>query len=164
MEKISVYTVIAYKVAINIARIIIGSLILFFGANIKEAAFQLWGNTFARDTLSLFLVYITRNIKDTPTYLTIMLALALIIFSLIELFFIVKLIMHRRVGAIGLLILSVLWTFVEILFVSRFLAIHFFTGMLINLAIILLLLKILRDWHNETHKPSKIKIRKIKRY
>jgi uncharacterized membrane protein (DUF2068 family) len=84
------------------------------------------------------------KIIDFPSQkLACFLAISLILFSLIELVFVFALMLKRKWGALGMFILAIIWTFLEILFVSKFLVTSKITGLIINAIIMIYLYKLI---------------------
>lgn len=162
MEKVSAYIVTIYKILINLFRISAGIMIIIFGLSIKNAALSLWGNNFIKAIGAYPLLYFFRHTKDASPLLTTMLALILIIFSIIEIYFIYKMLKGERKGAIGLLIMSIIWTPVEILFLAKFFILEGILGWAINIIIITLLIRMIMHWREYAKNPI-IHIKKIRR-
>lgn len=128
-----------YKIIINFLRIILGLLIIKFGFNISlgiETIKNISDNNF-------IILYIFSYIRSSSLLYTVLLALTLISFSIIEIIFVVVLINRKRWGAIGLFVTGFLWIPVEILFITQFLVVSKISAFIIDLLILYLLYRLL---------------------
>jgi hypothetical protein len=141
-DKKIIAAISAYKIFINILRIFAGLIIIHFGSDIHRAIRFLTERDFMER--NLILNFLAANIKDTSGILTLILALILIIFSVLELVFIFALIFRKRWGAIGLFATLIVWIFTELLFVSKFLALSKLVSIAVNLVILYLLYNLLK--------------------
>jgi uncharacterized membrane protein (DUF2068 family) len=140
-DKVGVGILSVYKLSINLARIILGSLILFFGCSYTNF---IWFLAEKKVIQSNYLISSLMKIIDFPSQkLACFLAISLILFSLIELVFVFALMLKRKWGALGMFILAIIWTFLEILFVSKFLVTSKITGLIINAIIMIYLYKLI---------------------
>ena len=139
-----------YKLSINILRIILGALIIKFNFDIPIGI-----NTITE--LSKYhpvITYLGGCIKGSSFLLTLILTLTLIIFSIMDLIFILGLINRKRWGAIGLFINSFLWIPVEILFISKFLVAPELIMIILNIIIIYALYHLLKSSKHYFKKDS----------
>lgn len=139
--KIEVFGISIYKFVINCIRILLGSAILLFGLDLQNVIHYL----FLQKGLPIngMLEKLFMSFYFPSKSLTLILALSLIIFSLIELVFIIAMLYRRKWGAIGIFALGIVWTLIEILFVSKFLLTSKILSMVINVIILYLLYKII---------------------
>ena len=135
-----------YKMSLSIIRIIIGLLIVILGFNLSRVIDFLFESDHGiRETL---FYYFTSHLIVASKTLTIILALALIIISCLELIFGIALTKKKKWGAWGLFWTTLAWIPLEILFVSRFLVISKTLSIIVNLVMIGLIVNILRN-HSE---------------
>jgi hypothetical protein len=140
-EKYEVLVLSIYKIILSTLRIILGFIIIFLGFNLNRVINFLFHESVERkQILSNFLIY---HINPTNIYLTAILAISLIILSTLEIIFSVLLLKRKEIGAAGLIVLTFLWIFLEILFISKFLLIHKTSILIINIIIILFLFRLI---------------------
>jgi len=129
-----------YKIIGGILRIIMGSIILYFKADLYKALAFTFRRELLEDPSDVLFYYISNHINYNFYILTYILAISLIILSILEIFFAIKLLQNDKSGAIGLAVISLLWIPLEILFLAKFLVVRRFLSLFINIIIIILLL------------------------
>jgi len=131
-----------YKISINMIRIILGIIILYSHLDLHKAI-RIIGE---HDLLNrnFILDFLSRSVGITPIILNFILAIILIVFSILEIIFILSMLFRHRWGAVGLFITCIIWTLTEFLFVSKFLITSKLTAILINFVILYLLYNIIR--------------------
>jgi uncharacterized membrane protein len=137
----------AYKTITNLVRIILGLTIIYFGFDIHRALRSLFSREIQVDPKDFIFSYLIGHINDVSYYLAAILAFSLIILSLAEIFFIIQLLRRKKWGAIGFLVISILWIPVELLFVSKFILVPRTITLIIEIIIIIFLFRIIRNSH-----------------
>lgn len=142
MKNYSIPIISAYKTLGGIARLSIGILILYFGdiLNLVNFAFK---KEILEDPNDLFYSFLLGRINQPSVFLTYILALSMIIFSLLEIIFAINLFLQKKSGAIGLFIISILWLPIEILFISKFLLAPRMINILFEVIILILLFQMI---------------------
>lgn len=141
--KIGVDILSVYKILMNLARITIGIAIFIFSCSYSKFIWFLIEHNLVPD--NHLVNNVLRCIEFPSHRLAYFLALCLIVFSLIELVFIVSLLLRKKWGAVGMFILAIVWTFVEILFVSKFLVTSKLIATAINIVIMYFLYRLLTN-------------------
>jgi uncharacterized membrane protein (DUF2068 family) len=135
-----------YKMIMNMGRIIFSFLVLYYSCNIHNLLNTIKKiNFFEIDVLAQ---YLSRYLNETPDYLTLMLIIPLLVLSAAEIFLVIGLIKRQRWSAIGLFITSILWIPLEILFISKFLIASKIVTISLDLIIMYLLYRLLRNSHH----------------
>jgi hypothetical protein len=151
-EKLGVIIISVYKFLINLARIIAGSIILIAGGKFSNIAeFLLNTGIIAKSDIIKFLA---SHLTFPSQRLTIIFAATLVLLSYIEILFVLALLSRRRFGAVGIIILSVIWTLMEIVFISRFIIASELIIFLINLVIVFMLIRLLIKPHGYFRKKN----------
>jgi hypothetical protein len=141
-QKHALWLISIYKITISLIRIILGFIIIYFGFDLHKTITFLFGRGFLGfEKILLNLIIIHQ--EHINIVFTIILAISIISISILDIIFSIALVKVKKFGAIGLLITSILWIPVEILFVSKFLATPKIITILINLIIIITLIKII---------------------
>ena len=142
-RKIIIWIISIYKILASLLRVLAGSILLYFSCSIEQASLFLFRKELLEDPADFLFRFLTGHIMQASTSLTCILASALIVLSLADIFFIIALLYRRRWGAIGFFIVSILWVPIEILFVSRFLVIPKTLALIIDFIIIYFLYKLI---------------------
>ena len=136
-----------YKTIVNVFRIILGIFIIVFGFNMRSIINLLLERDLSENYRGWMVSYLGLHLKEASHFYTIILALSLIILSLIELYFVYGTAKGKVWGIKGLIVTSILWVPVEFLFISKFLVTRKTIGFIINLIVLGLLIKTLRNYH-----------------
>jgi len=132
-----------YKFLSAFIKLLIGGLILYFRGNPLNFILFIFKKEILEDPTDLFSGYLLGHIAQPSVFLTIFLALALIIFSLSEMIFTINLFLQKKSGAIGLFVTSILWVPIEFLFISRFLLAPKTIGIVLDIVILILLFQMM---------------------
>lgn len=145
--KYGVWVASGYKILINFIRIVLGSILLYFGDVDRTLGF-LFSREIRHDPNDFIFNFLINHVNDASHLITIILAICLIGLSIMDLFFIIALLFRRKWGAIGFFIVTLFWIPVELFFIGRFLSLPKLFGFLINIVILILLYRLL---HSSRH-------------
>jgi len=143
MNKISPKIISIYKLAAASIRILIGILILQFGCNLHNLIRSVLRKELIENPNDLTYSFLLGHINQPSIFLTCILALSLIIFSILEIIFAINLLYQKKSGAIGLFIITLLWIPIEILFISKFLLAPKAISITLDIIILIALFKIM---------------------
>jgi hypothetical protein len=110
-----------YKSIEDSLRYTFGILLIIFNFNLYNLTFNLFKRELAEDPSDFFFRLIVNHTRQPPIYLAKILAIVLILFSLLEISFLIGLILRRKWGAIGFFCMQFLWAPVDLLIISKFL-------------------------------------------
>ena len=110
-----------YKSLDNILRYSFGLLLIIFNFSLQNATFSLFKKEIAENPPDFLFALVVNHTRQPPIYLAKILAVALIVFSLLELYFLIGLLLRRKWGAIGFFCMQFLWVPVDLLIISKFL-------------------------------------------
>ncbi|MCX6748515.1 MAG: DUF2127 domain-containing protein [Candidatus Pacearchaeota archaeon] len=144
-EKYLVWIASGYKLAINTLRVIFGLMIFSFSCNSQRVLERLTSRELAEDPNGFFANYFIGHINTPLLFLTCSLASILVVFSTLEIIFLIAVFRRKYWGALGFFIVSLIWLPVEILFISKFLLMPRLINLLINLIILGIFLKVILD-------------------
>jgi len=152
-RKPAILFISVYKFSINFARIILGLFLFNFKCNIPNIQDYILGI----NEIPIFITrLIDKHVAHAPPPLTCLLASLIIILSAIELVFVTSFLLRRRWGAIGFLVISVLWIPVELLVVSQFLAVSKILAIIIDIIIIYFLYRVITHPHHYFKEQAKL--------
>lgn len=140
-DRIGVDVLSVYKLLINFARIIVGILIFIFGCSYTNFILFLADKNIIQ---SSDILYYVLSLIDFPSQaMASFLGVCLIGLSIIEIVFVIALLYRKRWGALGIFSLAIVWTFIEIIFVSKFMVTSKMIAMGINILIIFFLYRLI---------------------
>jgi hypothetical protein len=143
MKDYSIQIISTYKFLGAFIRLLIGILILSFRGNLHNFILFIFKKEILEDPTDLFSSYLLGHIAQSSAFLTFLLALALIIFSLLEIIFAINLFLQKKSGAMGLFVISILWIPIEFLFISKFLLAPKTIGLVLDIIILILLFQMI---------------------
>jgi hypothetical protein len=145
-----------YKLLASLLRVTLGILIFNFSNRIHRIIESIIQGRIAEKKSFFILNYLVDRINpEVSIMLFKILAIALITISLAEIIFSIALLSRKRYGGIGLFITSILWIPVEILFISKFLITSKTIIIILDIIIIVLLFKIIRNPHRYFKEKNK---------
>lgn len=146
----SILLIATYKLCVNTGRIILGFLIFLAGCNLHNLLQFFFSRKIAQKLVhDSFFNLINTHLSNPGVHLVCLLAIILIVFSTIEIGLTIGLLHKKRKTVIGLLIMSILWIPVELLFITKFLLIHEIITITLDLIIIFALYRIVRKLHKK---------------
>ena len=116
-----IIVIIIYKSIEDFFRYAFGILLIVFNFSLQQLTFNLFKKELAEDHFVFFFRLVVNHTQQPPIYLVKILAVLLILFSLLEISFLIGLLLRRKWGAIGLFCMQFLWMPVDFLIISKFL-------------------------------------------
>ncbi len=110
-----------YKFVEDFIRYLLGVFLVIFNFSLNKITLYFFRKELIQDPNDFFFNFITAHIRQVSIPLTKFLAIFLIIFSLLEISFLIGLLFRKKWGAIGFFIMQFLWVPIDLLIVSRFL-------------------------------------------
>lgn len=138
--------IVSYKALISFFKIYLACVVIYFQGSLVHA-FSVIASHKLRYSTDDFLIIPSdwaKYLIENTHFITYFVAFAIIILSLLEIYFAILILMRKPLGEPGLLYTSIVWVPFEILFVSKFLLFHRGVLFFINLIIIFLLYKIIK--------------------
>ncbi len=108
-----------YKSIEDIMRYALGILLIIFNFNLQNLVSNLLGRESAGKISTFFFELVIDHTREPPIYLLKILAVSLILFSLLELSFLIGLLLRRKWGAIGFFCMQFAWVPVDLLIISK---------------------------------------------
>ena len=116
-----IIVIIIYKSIEDFFRYAFGILLIVFNFSLQQLTFNLFKKELAEDHFVFFFRLVVNHTQQPPIYLVKILAVLLILFSLLEISFLIGLLLRRKWGAIGFFCMQFLWVPVDLLIISKFL-------------------------------------------
>jgi len=132
-----------YKSAEDLIRYALGILLIVFNFSLQKATFGIFRGEIRRETTGFWFNFFLNHTRQPPLYLAKILAVALIVFSLLEISFLIGLLLRRKWGAIGFFCMQFLWVPVDLLIISRFLLFSKIITIIIEVVIVYFMIKLL---------------------
>jgi len=132
-----------YKILEDSIRYTFGILLIIFNFSINNLTFNLFKKELAEDPNDAVFAWVTAHIRQSPMYLAKILVIALIAFSIIEIFFLIGLVLRRKWGAIGFFCMQFLWVPIDIMIISKFLLFSRVVTIILWAAIIFFMIRLL---------------------
>jgi len=139
----TILLVSVYKIFMNLLRISLVALLFLSDCNVEKLIDFLSGVEIIKGPVCLLAGHLTPYIREVSHSFMYIFLLVVVIFSTIELFFAIQLLLRKESGAIGLFVMSILWTPVELVFFSEFFILRRLVISLIDIVIILLLFRMI---------------------
>ena len=155
IKKYLVPSVAIYKIITNLFRLILGIIIFSFKGDLSQLLSSLFSKELTEDANDFLFNFISVHLNIPSTKLVLLLAFILVLFSSLEIIFAVTLFFRQRIGAIGLFVISLLWIPFEILFISKFLIFHKITTLILDIIVLVILFKIIKQFQKQKVKKLK---------
>jgi len=111
-----------YKSVEDAFRYALGILLILFNFSLRDLTFNFFKKELAEDPFDFLFRLVVSHTRQPSIYLVKILAFLLILFSLLELSFLIGLLLRRKWGAIGFFCMQFLWVPVDLLIISKFLS------------------------------------------
>ncbi len=132
-----------YKTLEDSVRYTFGILLILFNFSINNITFSFFKKELIEDPNDALFMWITNHTRQSPMYLAKILAAALIVFSIVEIFFLIGLILRRKWGAIGFFCMQFAWIPIDIMIISKFLLFSKVVTIILWVAIIFFMIRLL---------------------
>jgi len=132
-----------YKTFDDIIRYSFGLLLILFNFSLQKATFGVFKKEIDEGSTGFWFMLILNHTRAPPIYLAKILTVALIVFSLLELFFLIGLLLRRKWGAIGFFCIQFVWVPIDLLIVSKFILLSNIITILIELVIISFMIRLI---------------------
>jgi len=132
-----------YKILEDSIRYTFGLLLIVSNFSVNNLTFNLFKKELIEDPNDALFMWVTAHIRQSPMYLAKILAVALILFSIIEIFFLIGLILRRKWGAIGFFCMQFAWVPIDIMIISKFLLFSKVITIILWVAIIVFMIRLL---------------------
>ncbi len=141
--KKEVILITIYKSVEDFLRYLLGIFLILFGFNLSQLTFSLFSKELAEDPNDFFSNLVINHTQQPSLFITKILVIALILFSLLEISFMIGLILRRKWGGIGFFCMQFLWVPVDLLIVSKFLLFPRIVTIILQVIIIGFMIKLL---------------------
>jgi len=154
IKKSLIPLVAIYKIVTNLSRLIFGIMIFFYKGDLSRLLSSLFRRELTEDSNDFLFNFISLHLNIPSTKLVLLLAFILVLFSSLEIIFAILLFFRQKRGAIGLFVISLLWIPFEILFISKFLVFHKTITFILDIVVLVILFKIIKQFQNKKLKKS----------
>jgi uncharacterized membrane protein len=116
-----IFLIAGYKLLAGALILLLGLLILYFNCDINQLDDFFIKEGIEDKPHDIFFSYLLDHLNPKSAFLNYFGTFCLILFGILEIFFSITLMRRKKWGAVGLFIVSFVWLFFALFFVSRFL-------------------------------------------
>lgn len=132
-----------YKSVEDIFRFFLGALLVFFNFDLHNAILYFFRNELTKDPDDLFFGFLMRHVQENSVHFAQLLAVALMVFSFVEIIFLIGLLSRKKWAGIGFFCMQFLWVPVDLLIISKFLLFSKIFTFIFDVIIVWFMIKIL---------------------